>query len=399
MSTLGFRAFAERFCLAFGALVTPVGDRLHVTLTPELAGHFGRGSLVWTFTPHDTEGELVAYGSRAFEEMLALLGGHGRLTAVRLPITVGVAAQAPAPVSLGGTCELIHTADAAERFFIFNFQLAFTCDERVERLFTVCLDEQGRERGDMLGLLTQRADTAQLVEACAPSSEVAGAAESKAVATAETWVAPMEVLALARLEAVGERLVNYYEAQMREVQIRRRRGQSEADAVMEADELRWQLRRELERKLRDETARHQMRVQVRRISLGLMEVPGVRQTFRLSGPRVGRELEVWHDQHSGDVHYPPCERCGAHPGTYGLCLDGHLACAGCLTHCGACGGAHCQAELSACETCHLMGCASCQTVCAGSHKGCARHLAACPGCGQALCSQCVRPHGCGFDTT
>jgi hypothetical protein len=396
MSAAGFRAFADRFCQAFGATAISQAGRLHVALPPDLAAHFGRDALVWTFTPHDDSGDLVAYGSRAFEEMLALLGGHGRLTSLRLPVLIDTEVETRAPESLGGACELLDRADAPERFYVFNFQLAFTCDERVERLFTVCLDLAGRERPDMLTMLGEQGDSALTVDALAPTERVEREAETRAIAMAEAWVGPMEVQALNRLEALGERLVAYYEAQMREVPIRRRRGQSDDEAVAEAEELRWQLRRELERKLRDETARHQMRVQVRRISLALLEVPGVRQIYQLTGSSGSREFEVWHDQHTGKVHYPACERCAERTGRYGVCLDGHLACAGCLTCCGSCGGAHCHAELNACSTCGLLGCTACRTPCASGHVGCASHLSACSGCGQALCSQCERPHGCGF---
>jgi hypothetical protein len=238
---------------------------------------------------------------------------------------------------------------------------------------------------------------ASLVEAVPPGPALQRIAEDRAVAAAEGWVKPLEAAALARLEAIGARLVEYYEAQMREVPVRRRRGQSEEEAVAESEELRWQLRRELERKLRDETARHQLRIQVRRISQAVIERPGHMARYRLAAGPVARELAVRTDLHAGTVHWPACERCGSATGHYGLCAEAHLACPGCLGTCGSCGATRCQAELAGCEACGLPGCPACRTTCAGGHAGCAAHLMPCPGCGQALCPRCERPHGCGFD--
>lgn len=383
-----FKQFAERFCETFGAVPTHREGRLHVALPPELEAHFGRPELVLSFTPHDPAGELVAYGSRIFEEMLAYLGGHGRHAAVRLP-----ARHTPAPPPQGEV-EALGEEATVERFHVFNFQLAFMSDERVERLFSTCLDQDGKEAPAIPALME---GGESLGEAAPPQVELLRLAEDQAAAAAEAWVGPLEVAALARLEAIGARLVEFYEAQMREVPIRRRRGQPEEEAVAEAEELRWQLRRELERKLRDETARHQLRVQIRRISQAQVERPRHLARYRLAHGGVARELAVTTDLHTGAVTWPPCERCGKAEGHYGLCAEGHLACPGCLGACAGCGQPRCLAELAACESCAAPGCATCRTPCAGGHAGCASHLAPCPGCGQALCPACERPHGCGFD--
>ncbi|MDB5097750.1 MAG: hypothetical protein JWM80_2171 [Cyanobacteria bacterium RYN_339] len=385
-----FRTFSERFCATFGAEAEAREGRLHVTLPPDLAAHFGRAQLVLGFTPHDPHGELVAYGSQVFEEMMAYLGGHGRLAAVGLPVR-----HAPAPPPSAPGCELLAEEAVAERFQVFNFQLAFMCDERVERLFSVCLDEHGRERPEIPPLAAGGEDQGAAV---APAPSAVRAAEDKAVAAAEAWVGPLETAALARLEGIGARLVAFYEAQMREVPVRRRRGQSEEEAVAESEELRWQLRRELERKLRDETARHQLRVQVRRISQAQVERPRHVARYRLARGVVAREVAVTTDLHDGTIFWPACDRCGSAKGTYGLCEESHLACPACLGACAGCGTERCQVELAACESCQALGCPACRTPCAGGHLGCAAHLAACPGCGQALCPRCERPHGCGLDS-
>lgn len=395
MSDSPYRAFAERFLATFALPADDLEGRLHVALPPELAAHFGRETLVWTFRPHDPQGELVAYGSRAFEEMLAYLGGHGRLTAVRLPDAGSPPEQTP-EVWAG---ELTGAGEepATTRYHVFNFQLAFSCDERMERLFTTCLDEEGREQPGVLNWLEADGAAASDVPAMVPSPDLARAAEARALGAAEAWARPMEAAALARLEAVGDRLVQFYEAQMREVPVRRRRGQSDEEAVAEAEDLRWQLRRELERKLRDETARHQMRVQVRLVSQAIVEVPGLRRVYRLAGPRGAREIAITHNTYTREALTTPCERCGEGGGPYGVCAEGHLACAECLDRCGSCGLASCRAELLVCETCVQAGCAGCRTRCASGHIGCASHLVACPGCGMALCPRCERPHGCGLD--
>jgi hypothetical protein len=385
-----FKQFAERFCTTFGAEAEEREGRLHVQLPADLAAHFGRPELVLGFTPHDPEGELVAYGSRAFEEMLAYLGGHGRQAAVRLPAHHP---PAPPPTAPACSCEALGAEPGVERFHVFNFQLAFMCDERVERLFSVCLDEAGHERPDIPALLEAGES---LDQAPPPTPALLRLAEDRAAAAAEAWVGPLEVAALARLEGIGGRLVEFYEAQMREVPVRRRRGQSEEEAVAESEELRWQLRRELERKLRDETARHQLRVQVRRISQAVVERPRHVASYRLARGQAARELAVTTDLHSGAAAWPACERCGTAAGAYDLCAEGHLTCPTCLGACQGCGAARCQAELAGCPSCGAANCPGCRATCANGHAGCASHLAPCPGCGQALCERCERPHGCGL---
>jgi hypothetical protein len=386
-----FKAFARDFFTTLGAEVAERDGRLHVGLSGPLAAYYDREALTLTFKPHDPEGELVAYGSRAFEAMLDYMAPRGRHTAGRLSERDG----APTVVRLlNGTALAEGGADAPRWGYALNFHLTCLSDERSERLVTFCLDAEGRPSPELAQWLEAAPELTGVVGPAAIPPAVLNAAEVLALDEAERLAETLEAETLARLRQAATRLVGYYEDQMAEIPIRRRKGQSDEEAVESALQERMTLRAELARKLGEETARHQLRLQVRRISQAAVEVPGRWQAFRLQTPRAARSLKLWENRHTGTLEAPGCERCGTVPHgadglCYGVCAEAHLVCEACLGRCGACGEDHCRSELTACHQCNEGACARCAGLCAEGHAVCATHLASCGCCGQAFCAGCL----------
>src|SRR5437870_37977 len=83
--------FTRSFFEFFGAEVQTQDHKkqspLSIQLTPELAEHFGKPVLTLCFQQAELASgqELVAYGSRVFDRMLAYLDRRGALTVQKLP--------------------------------------------------------------------------------------------------------------------------------------------------------------------------------------------------------------------------------------------------------------------------------------------------------------------------
>ncbi|MNS14259.1 hypothetical protein D3C72_458720 [compost metagenome] len=386
----GFRAFTRDFFAALGSEMEERDDRLHVTLGVELAAHYRRETLVLTFKPHDTEGELVAFGSRAFEAMLDYLATRGRHAVGRLPETDGPTRT----VRLAnGTAAVELERPAPRAYYALNFHVTCLSDERTERLATFCLDADGRPAPQLEAWLADAGALTPGGAAGAIPEVVVRAAEDMAMAEAEQLADGLEAETLSRLRQAANRLVSYYEDQISEIPIRRRKGQSEDEAVEAALDERVQLRKELGRKLAEETARHQLRLQVRRVSQAIVEVPGMARWVRLETAHAARSVEVWENRHTGACEAPGCERCGtASAGSelvYGLCVQDHLVCPTCLGQCVSCAHDHCHAELNECHVCAGAACGACRADCASGHSVCRGHLGSCRCCGQAYCAECL----------
>ena len=85
------KSFAEAFFRSFGARIEPQGEEWVVDLPPELAETFGKVRLYLVFSQAQAEPrqlspteDLLVYGSRTFDRMLALLEGRGEATWLRL---------------------------------------------------------------------------------------------------------------------------------------------------------------------------------------------------------------------------------------------------------------------------------------------------------------------------
>ncbi|HEY9723198.1 MAG TPA: hypothetical protein V6D47_14405 [Oscillatoriaceae cyanobacterium] len=381
-----FEQFTRDFFETLGATVTPRGERLAVTLEPTLAEHFGAAELLLTFMPHDTSGELVAYGSHRFEQMLAHLATRGRSTACLLPT---IDTPPVEPRALNGECLPLASAESPRDYFLLHYQLACVSDERIEHLRAYCLDAEGHAAPEIAEWLEAARGGTPLSGTLHLPLAVEATAETQVLAEADRLATELEKPLLERLHRVSGRLVAYYEELMADVPVRRRKGQSEIEALEAAESERWRLRRELEHKLAEETARHQLRVQVRRISLAQARVPGQFKRYRFVTRHAEREVAVWHNRHTGSPEWPGCQRCGAQDGHWGLCAEKHLVCETCLGHCSTCDRDLCTSELTACALCDNPACAGCLEDCTTGHAVCREHLAPCSCCGQAFCGDCL----------
>ncbi|MFP5503463.1 MAG: hypothetical protein ACLGIN_13320, partial [Candidatus Sericytochromatia bacterium] len=371
---------------ALGQPVAEVDGQLVVSLQGELAGYYGRETLVLTFKPHDREGELVAYGSRAFEAMQEYLATRGRFAACALP---PAEAEAPPVTLVNGQASALAAEAWPRRYYMINFHLAFLSDERKEQLFSLCLDEDGRPAPEAAAWL-EAAGGGEPTDGVSELPEaVVAAAEAAALAEAEREALPIEEAVLGRLKKTAGRLVTYFQEQIDEAPYKRRRGQSEDEALEAMLEERRFLKRELDRKLEEEVVRHQLRVQVRRISQAVILVPGVQRRWALEAGESRRHVSYWENRHTGECEQAGCERCGVTGHEVGLCHDGHLTCPACLGSCGPCGHDHCRSELATCHQCGEGACERCREACATGHLVCREHLGSCGCCGQAYCGGCL----------
>ncbi len=161
------RSFAETFFKHFGAEIRPhpeFPNELIVDLPLDLVDVFGKSRLYLVFPQPGTEPpdlspneDLVVYGSRTFDKMVAVLEGRGEAVHLRLPSRVAIVSEdnRPFPLSLENCRPKAHEAQLKqERFFIFNFRAVFSSDERQEDFITLILDNTGRPHPEMGTVLT-----------------------------------------------------------------------------------------------------------------------------------------------------------------------------------------------------------------------------------------------------
>jgi hypothetical protein len=385
------KAFVEAFFKAFPQDVSALemrDERVQVALSGDLMQHFGRSNLMLTFTPHDAEGELVAFGSRVFDELQAFLARRGALTVCHLP----AGRVAPLPALINGQAITQAPLSSPQRFYEFNYHAAFLSDERHEQVLSFMLDAEGQPAPEAARWLERFQGEEVLLpfDLSAFPSELSAAAEALAVGEAERSALPFERESDRRLAKVADRLTDFYEEQIKEALYKRRRGLSEAEALDALIAERHDLRDELARKLADEQRNHQQRIQLRLVSRAIVEVPGAWHGVRLESKQAARTLNYWENRHTGVAGLPGCERCGDRPLAYALCASDHLVCSGCLGHCAACERDLCAAELAPCSQCGQSGCRGCLRDCAGGHSVCNTHLRACERCGMAVCGDCAR---------
>ncbi len=152
------RAFAEAFFAHFGARAFPLDDNLVVDLPPDLTAAFGKERLYLVFADDGVRRELspvedlVVYGSRTFDRMLALLSGRGEVTVACLPARFDPD-HAPLPLhnclAIKSQVETGYTP-----YYVVNYRAVYLSDEKREEFLTVVLDADGRPRPDKVGEVT-----------------------------------------------------------------------------------------------------------------------------------------------------------------------------------------------------------------------------------------------------
>lgn len=396
------RRLTGDFFTLFGAHTCDDGDEgLQVRLPPDLAAHFGKDRLYLVFSADDLSPyeDLVVYGSRIFDRMMAWLEGRGEYTRWRLPVRDLDRAfdDGPPPELTFANCAVEQANARLEEmlFFVFNFRLIYTADDRREEIHTVVLDVDGRPQPDAQSALTRPpadiSDDAakkahRLVDippAKAPTparlAELAEQAQSLAVTHAEAQAVTLEANLHQRLQRVLARLTTYYRRQIDEVAARDEARAEEARQVMEQD---------LQRKIADELENHRLRVQVRLVSAAQIGQPVWRYRLGLKSRHATHTLALQRDLYSGDLTPVLCHACGRPTTEIALCAARHVAGADCVRTCRDCERDVCAAcGLQDCAVCGEPVCHKCKSVChvCGSWA-CSAHACRCPVCGKKTCT-------------
>lgn len=422
--------FTRAFFTRFGATVDQAqlgpADALTVQLSPELAAHFDTPQLELCFHQTDAHhGELVAFGSRIYDQMLAYLEQRSALTAQILPkrFTGGEEIMAALhPVNAGITG--LRVREAQTRWVAFDWQITYRADDKREELFTVLLDDAGTlldrlahdHRDDSLLPETTpapEADTPQHDANAAPTpaliemafahghtpesqsnddaapqtlppmtqlTRLAETARKYAIYHADLRCIEHEADILPRLHKTLSRLTSYYNQQIEEVH-----ETHDPDGVK-----RRALEADLERKVAEEVENHRLRVQVNLLSYAVFDVPVARAAITLSDGRVSADVTVERNLFTGTLSRPRCHACGSESAAIALDRNGHLTCDACIEQCDTCQEIYCAAcGVEACPVCNRNNCAGCGRECmACGARACTIHADRCPTCGDLVCHDC-----------
>ncbi len=280
------RAFAEAFFAAHGAAIETQADELVIDLPPALAEQFGKARLYLVFPALQTEPrelspheDVLVYGSRVFDRMLALLAGRGERAALAYPLQVTAALDTVPAASLRRPAFAVNeiSADFADNWYaVFNFRVVYVSDEKQETVVTTVLDAAGQPAPQIEALLNAVAplpepppvppefDAGRLFELLERATEVTQQAIAGAVAEQEQAIT-------GRLEKVLLRLTTFYRRRQADVNT----GDPARDEALRAD-----LARDLAGKIQDELQRHQLAVTLTPLSFALAHIPAAH--FRLA---------------------------------------------------------------------------------------------------------------------
>ncbi len=278
---LPMRAFAETFFTHFGAALTPRPDELVVDLPPRLADHFGKPRLYLIFPAEQKQGrdlspheDLLVYGSRVFEGMLALLTGQGEAARLQLPRQVSADIEAiPAPSLRRPQIQVTEVENAAGQawYYLFNFRVVYVSDEKEESFVTMAVDDLGRSVPALLDLFRQTPPLSTAPDStptlpAARLSKLAEQAGEEVRLIAARRAAELEQSGRIRLEKTLLRLTGYYRRRIDEVDT----GDPAEDESVRAD-----LQQDLEQKIADEMIRHRWRVVITPVSYAAVLLPTV----------------------------------------------------------------------------------------------------------------------------
>lgn len=292
MTTPPLRAFAEAFFTQFAATVVETAtDELTIDLPPRLADHFGKPRLYLAFptaqgaprelSPHE---DLLVYGSRTFDLMLALLDGQGETARLAYPRQVSLTLEtAPGPSLRRPRFAVKELAveRRADWYRLFNFRVTYRSDEKEEAFETVALDAAGQVAPAVEALLGQLAPLPESPPAPAGITPPPELAADELRRRVDHRAAELQQQIRARLERVLLRLTGFYQRRIDEI---------ESDRPEQDAQLRAELRQELERKIADELERHQLTVRLTPLSTALALLPRVDYRLGVSagGDGAGR---------------------------------------------------------------------------------------------------------------
>lgn len=441
--------FASEFFHFFGAAVQdlsvtgdtaavgdPAGD-LAVGLPDDMAAHFGASSLRLRF--HQTEGnagELVAFGSRTFDQMMTWLERRSAVTSLVLPRRFSGGEELLLAVRPANAAVVnLQMKEETARWIAFNWHITYRSDDKREELFTVIVDDQGEliaqhgeDAGDSAG--SGRADDdgpadakvalsleallqageALVADASVPLPAIHGDRDAPAETAddpdeAAVKLPPMTQLTrlaeqarkyaiyhadlrcvdheadiLPRLHKVLSRLTGYYNQQIEEVY----------DTHDPDGSKRRTLELDLERKIAEEVENHRLRIGVSLFSYAVFDVPAARAAITLSDGTSTVDVEVSRNLYTGKLRHPICRGCGEHKPIAALDRNGHLTCDECIVQCASCTEIFCIAcGVAACPVCGCENCDACSTECwACGERACSEHLDRCPVCADPVCFAC-----------
>lgn len=383
------KSFADTFFRTFGATITPDGEEWVVDLPPALAEHFGRARLYLVFSqagaeprPLSPTEDLLVYGSRTFDRMLALLEGRGEATWLQLSDQVAVDDSLPLPLH---NCRVAHiqTHTRETPYFIFNFRTVYVSDEKQVEVVTVILDEQGRPAAEAVGELAgfKPVDLAGATPPVEPETilrlfDRAGEVARRQV---EETAVELEQAIRPRLEKALLRLTTYYRRLSDEVDT----GQAEQDEAVRTD-----LQQDLARKIGDELERHRLRINLQPLSYALALAPFVHYRAGLATRHTTQTLTLTRNLHTGRLDPLLCHHCGEPIDRLALCDNGHPVHADCVESCHRCGREVCRrCGIEACGICGDLTCAACVGTCAYCDRWlCTEHVSTCAICGRSYCS-------------
>lgn len=304
------RIFAATFFATFGAEVLPNDTDMLVLLPPELAAHFGKPRLYLTFAdelkgedrPLSPTEDLLAYGSKTFDLMLALLAGRGQKTACSFQPQVPPELEAPFPQLAVTSFTTVY-----RRFHAFHFRVVYLWAEKEEALLTVLLDEAGKLLPEAWhGLLTGAPLAAPPESLPGPEQEtIEGMAERAGEIAHRMLRARAEALQIeigTRLQKIQARLDSFYRRLIEESVS----GDEAKDAAIRAE-----LEADLARKLADEVERHHLQVSLTPISWAEVFAPAGQYTLSLEAGDSSHTLNLRRDLVFGAVETFECATCGA----------------------------------------------------------------------------------------
>lgn len=387
------RSFAETFFTRFGATTYPLDDELVVELTPDLAAVFGKPRLYLVFA--DGQGEarelspaedLLIYGSRTFDQMLALLAGRGEATQLRLPVQVefGSDGQPTMPLPLHN-CDLIENQVRREEtpFYVFNFRAVYLSDEQQEEFITLGLSAEGRPHPSSVTALAsfETCLIPDLPVTVEPEMlrRMLDLAAELARRQADEHAAKLEQALLPRLQKTLLRLTGFYQRLSDEV---------DTSDPTQAETVRADLQADLARKVADELESHRLRVTLWPLNYALVLTPLAHYRLTLATRHTQQTLTLVQNLHTGQMEDLTCRHCRQPIDQLALCDREHAVHPGCLAAC-------CRCERDICRDCGIQPCAICgESVCidcvaACAHCSrwlCAQHVVTCAICGQPHCT-------------
>ena len=398
-------------------------DALYVELDQALAQHFGRPELLLIFNnqtnlataKNDLTPELVAFGSRTFDQMIAYLEKRSALTVQQLPSRFAnsdVLPQAIHPVNAAITD--LKLQEQTERLFVFNWRITYRADDKREEFFTVLLDEDGNRQpyiyeeiidpdvidapsngqSQELNLATLLAhaeavptgyteDGQPLPIRLPPMTQLNRLAENArkyAIYHADRNCIGYEAEIMPRLHDSLQRLTNYYEQQIEEI----------SDKHDPDGEKREVLRQDLQRKIAEEVENHRVRVRVHLSSYAVLQIPMAVANITLGDGKQVVEVQLHCNRYNGEIKHPHCHACDNPTEEIALDRNGHVSCDQCLHQCATCLDVLCEScGVESCPDCAKENCETCSKFCwACGGRACTEHASRCPYCSDMVCHSC-----------